>query len=423
MPRLPLIVRGAVARATRFLGAPSRCNGVPNGAFYRLLVLLVVALVAAPSVVAHGPDAPPGLAIDPEDRFAPFDPSATPRVIAVATPVERAGELSGRGLDLWAYLPLEGVGIFLVDSAQELRLRAEGFDVRLDVERTAGLHAARAAAEQAPQGAGIPGFPCYRTVGETYADLSALAASHPEIAAWTSFGSSWQLLNGAPGAGDELFVLQLGRRDTPEVDQAPLVVIAAMHARELSTAEIVARFAETLVAGYGVDPDLTWLLDHRMIHIVAQLNPDGRARAEAGEFWRKNVNSDFCTGGLEGIDLNRNSSFEWGGGSSSECSEIFRGPSAASEPETAAIEAYLATVFEDQKGALSEAAPDDAEGVFLSFHSFGELILYPWEFTNSPLAPNHDALRTLGRKLAADSNYVVCQDCLGTASGTTPDVA
>ena len=43
----------------------------------------------------------------------------------------------------------------------------------------------------------------------------------------------------------------------------------------------VTRFAEQLVAGYGVEADATWLLDFHEIHLLLQTNPDGRKQARA----------------------------------------------------------------------------------------------------------------------------------------------
>jgi carboxypeptidase T len=97
------------------------------------------------------------------------------------------------------------------------------------------------------------------------------------------------------------------------------------------------RFAETLIEGYGVDADLTWLLDEHEIHLMLHANPDGRKQAETGLSWRKNTNENYCgaTSTSRGADLNRNFAFQWGccGGSSGDaCSSTFRGASAASEP-------------------------------------------------------------------------------------------
>src|SRR5690606_12990212 len=147
-----------------------------------------------------------------------------------------------------------------------------------------------------------------------------------------------------------------------------------------------------LVANYNVDPDVTWLLDYHELHLVAQANPDGRKKAEAGLAWRKNTDSlNGCNdSSLWGVDLNRNHSFKWGvtGTSTDPCNLIYRGPAAASEPEAQAIEAYGRTIFADRRGpADSDAAPADTEGVMITLHSFGELVLHSWGWSAAP-APN-----------------------------------
>ena len=60
--------------------------------------------------------------------------------------------------------------------------------------------------------------------------------------------------------------------------------MAEIHAREYVTAETAARFAEYLMANYGIDPDITWLLDYYKVYIVTMTNPDGRKMAEGGRF-------------------------------------------------------------------------------------------------------------------------------------------
>ncbi|MEM8963206.1 MAG: M14 family zinc carboxypeptidase [Acidobacteriota bacterium] len=312
--------------------------------------------------------------------------------------------------------------ILLTDTAGIQDLRDRGLVVENDVVRNAELVTLGRMIEG--QTRGVPGLPCYRTVEETFADLAQLATDHPTLARWIDIGDTWEKIN-APAPGYDIFALVLGNQNTPG-PKAQYVIQAAMHAREMATAELATRFAEQLLADYGTDPDATWILDHTNVHIVPQLNPDGRKEAEDGQFWRKNKNNDFCSNSdNRGIDLNRNSSTLWGGSGSSgsSCNETFRGPSAGSEPETQAIEAYLDQVFDDQRGpGMNDPAPANTTGLFISIHSFSELVLYPWEatFTN---APNSTGLQTLGRKFGFFTDYGVCQDCLGVAAGTTPDQA
>ncbi len=204
--------------------------------------------------------------------------------------------------------------------------------------------------------------------------------------------------------------------------------MAAQHARELTTAESATRFAEWLVTGYASNATARWLLDHREIHIIAVHNPDGRRQVEAGEsFWRKNANLTACPSGTPGVDLNRNSNVFWGDFSDDNtCSETYRGPGAGSEPETQAVQSYLDTVFTDYRSNMNDPVPDTAEGLFLSLHSFSELILFPWEGSGGGTgnnAPNHDQLAWLGRKMGYFTGYQVGRDILYSSGGTMPDYA
>ena len=69
------------------------------------------------------------------------------------------------------------------------------------------------------------------------------------------------------------------------------------------------------------------------------------------------------------MDLNRNFSYKWGGrGSSGQtCSEEYRGQRAFSEPETAALRKFLLA----RRGSVL---------MYLTFHSYGQMILYPWGY-------------------------------------------
>ncbi len=338
----------------------------------------------------------------------PADDGAGERWLVVASPAERRW-LAQTGLD------------FVVDESHTGRLR------ELDAARSRYADTARAS----PTGTrGVAGYPCYRTVDETYSDLAGVAQSHPEIAQWVDFGDSW--LETENGTGDDLRALVLGNQSI--AGKSPFVLIAAMHPREMTTAETATRFAEYLVSGYGVDPDISWILDHVEVHIVPLLNPDGRRQAEGLVSWRKNVDNDFCSNtNSRGVDLNRNSSWFWAGpdGSSVECADTYRGDAVASEPETAAIESYLAQVLPDQWSLVlaggelppdPDPPPEDAQGVFVSLHSFGGQVLYPWEGSTT-IAPNLSQLVTLGRKFGYYLDYRVCDSCLTPAGGTTVDVA
>jgi hypothetical protein len=129
-------------------------------------------------------------------------------------------------------------------------------------------------------------------------------------------------------------------------------------------------------------------------------------------WWRKNRRNNG--GGIYGVDLNRNYSYMWGGpGSSGDpWSDIYRGPAPFSEPETQAIR--------------NLALNHDFQAV-ISYHSYGQLILYPWSHTSAP-APDKEHLSLLSEDMA-DLIYAVHGKAytpqqgaeLYSASGVTDD--
>jgi hypothetical protein len=330
-----------------------------------------------------------------------------------------------RELDVWQVVHEAGYLVTLLRPDQFTALRKAGYREEIDEVQTALLD--RPAQYLAGQTSGIPGYPCYRTVEETHTDLARLAVDHPDLAAWLDVGDSWEKVTGSL-PGYDLHALVLTNRAVPG-PKPRFLLMAAIHARELATAELAARFAEGLVANYGTDPDATWLLDYFELHVLPITNPDGRKQAESGEYWRKNTDDDDGCGifPLYGTDLNRNSSFHWGGASTIPCYETYQGPSAASEPETQAIENYAAGVFPDQRGpGDDDPVPDDATGVFITLHSHGDQVLFPYGFRPTS-SPNHAQLETLGRKFGYYNDYEVCQSgepgCIYATTGTTDDWA
>ena len=259
-----------------------------------------------------------------------------------------------------------------------------------------------AVSQASAQPATIPAYPCYHTVDEIYAQLNTWAMTYPTLAELQDVGDSYE--------NRPLYMLRLTNKATG-LDKPVFFLMADIHGRELITSETALEFAKVMLEGYGIDPDVTWLLDHHRIEVMVSANPDGHIRNEAGwpwAYWRKNANPTYglCGGTSFGIDLNRNSSFRWGGASPEACGETYQGPSATSETETQAIEALIRTLFPDQRLPAADApAPDDATGIFITLHSYSNLVLWPWGHTYDA-APNAGQLARLGQKLASFNGYL-----------------
>jgi hypothetical protein len=162
-------------------------------------------------------------------------------------------------------------------------------------------------------------------------------------------------------------------------------------------------------------------------------NPDGHWKNEVdiGSNRRKNLDSD--DGCAEpfwwGVDLNRNHSFLWGcceGSSGDPCGNIYRGPTRGSEPETQAFENFFATVMRDQNGPngddeIPPAAPITTTGIFVSLHTYSDLVLWPWAFDDYGDSPNAGQLRTIGHKFAYYNGYNPRATIWYSVDGATDD--
>ncbi|CAG7717983.1 unnamed protein product [Allacma fusca] len=126
------------------------------------------------------------------------------------------------------------------------------------------------------------------------------------------------------------------------------------------------------------------------------LNPDGYEYTWSSDrLWRKTRSSpkkgiwDGLFGCCKGVDPNRNWAYKWGGKGTSQnqCSQVYAGPSPASEPEVAHIQNYI-------------LARKDSIKLFLTFHSYSQLLLLPWGY-DTPRVPDHDDLLQVGNRALA----------------------
>ena len=375
--------------------------------------LIAAALVAASGAVFAGPghdhSAERAAERQRTDVWKAFFPdAATARRAAVTlhgalleTDYERGWQVFELDAEGRALLLRNG---YRLERATEFIARRDAFLAAIDA-----ANAQRAAGSAEVGVNAIPGYSCYETVEETFAAAQQMAASRPGLATWIDAGDSWQKSTGS--GGYDMGVLKLTNAAIAG-PKPKLFVTSAIHAREYVTAPVALAFARWLFDGYGTNADATWILDHHEVHLLLQTNPDGRKKAEAGLSWRKNTNTAYCgaNSNNRGADLNRNFSFSWNstngqGSSGNQCDLTYRGPSAASEPETRAVEAYIRSLYADQRGpGQNDPAPATTSGIHIDLHSYSQLVLWPWGTTTQP-APNGAALQTLGRRFAFFNGY------------------
>ncbi len=238
-----------------------------------------------------------------------------------------------------------------------------------------------------------PADSAYHNYDEMVTAVGQMATAHPDITRGYTVGLS---LEGRP-------ILAVKISDTPETDDPtePAVLFFSLtHAREHLTVEMALEIIRLFTAGYGTDPALTNLVNTRELWVLPNVNPDGgEYDIEAGYYhwWRKNrrPNGD----GSYGVDLNRNYGYNWGccgGSSASPSSEVYRGPAAFSEPETQAVRDFVL------------AHPDITAAI--TFHTYGELILYPFGYTYEDVpddmaAEDHETFIALANRMAQTNGY------------------
>ncbi len=298
----------------------------------------------------------------------------------------------------------EGEVRVLAHDEDLVAIRALGLTATVEIHDLAAHYAQRLNASTAPGGqarsaAGAPygqwlspqlsqgGMGGYYTYAEIESVLDQMSAAYPNLLTpKVSIGTTLQ--------GRNIWMVKASDNPGTDEDEPEMRIDAMHHAREPQGMQTTLYFLSYLLEEYGSDPLATYLLNEREIYLIPCVNPDGYEHNRSiapggGGLWRKNRRNN---GGSFGVDLNRNYPYQWGGGGSSgdPNSETYRGTSAGSEPEIAAMTQFISSrEFETA----------------LSVHTFSDLWLAPWGYV-SQYPPEWPEMQEIGDLAAADNGYV-----------------
>ncbi len=191
--------------------------------------------------------------------------------------------------------------------------------------------------------------------------------------------------------GRSIYVMTLTDKTSTQ-EKTPFLVTGTHHAREWISTEVPLAFIQYMLNGFGNDDTVTQLLKTSTFVIVPMLNPDGGVYSRTkSRMWRKNRNK-IKGKPTKGIDNNRNYPYKWGGrgASASGWSQTYRGPKAASEIETQVV------IDLQEKHGFKTA---------VSFHSYSELILWPWGYTNKIQTTDHNIFKRHGDNMGRIMGY------------------
>jgi hypothetical protein len=229
----------------------------------------------------------------------------------------------------------------------------------------------------------------FMTLAELEAAVDSMLAEYPLlISVRDTIGFSVE--------GRPIWALKISRNPAVDEPEPRVLYTAVHHAREPQGMMTLMFTMWYLLENYGIDVDVTDVLDHRELFFVPLLNPDGyvynqMVNPEGGGLWRKNRRPNIDSS--YGVDLNRNYGYAWGydetGSSKVPSFETFRGLGPFSEPETA---------------ALRDFCVEKKFSVALNYHSFANVLIHPWGHNNKE-SPDSAVFQRLGASMTRHNYY------------------
>jgi len=308
-----------------------------------------------------------------------------------------------------------------VELAQRSALVVTATPAEVSRIRGLGYRVTELGPARAPAAAGPEAFPPadggYHDYAEINAEVGAVASAYPGLVQRRNLGTSYQ--------GRQLYAAKISDNVAADEAEPEALFTCGQHAREHLAVEMCLYLLDELTSRYNSDPQVTSMVNTREIYLVFNVNPDGSEydiATGAYRSWRKNRQPNSGSSAV-GTDLNRNWGYRWGccgGSSGSPSSSTYRGPSAFSAPETRAVRDFVASRV---VGGVQQLR------VAIDFHTYSELVLWPYGYTYSNTATGmstdqYNTFATMGRAMAATNGYTPEQASdLYIADGTLPDWA
>ncbi|MDI6803354.1 MAG: M14 family zinc carboxypeptidase [Bacteroidota bacterium] len=274
----------------------------------------------------------------------------------------------------------------------------EGFQVNVEIEDLTQFYSSRLSKQPYDAiGFGYGSMGGYFTLDEVVRQLDTMRLYYPNlITAKFSIGNSLQ--------GRPIWAVKITKNADLPSTKPEIFYNALTHAREPAGMMSIVYFMWHLLQNYATDPEATYLIDNRQMYFVLVVNPDGyeanrRIAPNGGGMRRKNMRNVITDNDAEGVDLNRNFGYMWGydnsGSSPTPSTQTYRGTSAFSEPETQVLRDLC----------NSRAAASNGFKLVLNYHTYSNLLIYPWGYIPSSETPDSLIYREYAKDMTQFNKY------------------
>ena len=257
------------------------------------------------------------------------------------TSIEIAGTRPGESYDLL-------VGPEDLDLVQSCGLRTEVTVHDLAAARQAALLSGR-----------------YHSYEELTDMMRGWASGYPSICSLDSIGPTYE--------GRWIYGVRIGT-DTG-ADKPEVLVVGVHHAREWAAAEVPRYIADTLLSNYATNSEFRDFIDNHQLWVFPVVNPDGYCYDYPGqEWWRKN-RQPFDS--KIGCDPNRDYNGTCTGSRMGDWGSLVYGSSTTHNPRELTFFG-ASGAWGKEIGALSEFFKQHTFVACMSYHSYSELVLWPY---------------------------------------------
>ncbi|XP_059183962.1 carboxypeptidase B2 [Centropristis striata] len=218
----------------------------------------------------------------------------------------------------------------------------------------------------------------YHSLEDIYYWINRTQQDNPSTVKVVLIGSSYEKR--------PLYALKLSLNDRP--NKKAMWIDCGIHAREWVSPAFCLWFVQHSLSFYKSNQDITQILDNMDVYIMPVMNPDGYHYTwTTNRMWRKNRSASRSSSCI-GVDLNRNFDANWctEGASDEPCSEIYCGAFPESEPESQAVADFL-------------RSHKDSVQLYISIHSYSQMLLFPYSCTLEE-AENHKDLLEMAQEAA-----------------------